>query len=146
MSARMPSLVRAAAAVACAILAGCRQGGAAAQHRVVGGDAARGKARIVAYGCGSCHVIPGVPAATGRVDLLLTDVADRAYVAGALRNEPATLVRWIRTPQALQPGTAMPDLGVSEPDARDIAAYLYTRTGDRLGPAHLIPVHLLPGH
>ena len=43
-----------------------------------------------------------------------------------LRNTPANLVRWIREPQAVVPGNAMPDMGVSEADARDIAAYLYT--------------------
>jgi cytochrome c1 len=35
--------------------------------------------------------------------------------------------RWIRDPQHVSPGTAMPDLGVGEGDARDITAFLYTR-------------------
>jgi cytochrome c len=35
-------------------------------------------------------------------------------------------VQWIRDPQHLKPGTAMPDLAVGERDARDIAAYLHT--------------------
>jgi cytochrome c1 len=43
-----------------------------------------------------------------------------------LRNTPPNLVRWIREPQAVVPGNAMPNMGVSEVDARDIAAYLYT--------------------
>lgn len=47
-------------------------------------------------------------------------------VAGMLRNSPANLIRWIRDPQGVVPGNAMPDMGVTEADARDIAAYLYT--------------------
>jgi cytochrome c1 len=35
--------------------------------------------------------------------------------------------RWIRDPQHVAPGTAMPDLDVGARDARDIAAFLYTR-------------------
>lgn len=35
-------------------------------------------------------------------------------------------MQWVMNPQAVEPGTAMPDLGVSEPEARHIAAYLYT--------------------
>ena len=56
----------------------------------------------------------------------LTRIGDRTYIAGMLRNTPANLVRWIREPQAVIPGNAMPNMGVSEADARDIAAYLYT--------------------
>ena len=43
-----------------------------------------------------------------------------------LRNSPANLVRWIRDPQGVVPGNAMPNMGVSDAEARDIAAYLYT--------------------
>jgi cytochrome c1 len=35
--------------------------------------------------------------------------------------------QWIRNPQHVSPGTAMPDLNVGERDARDITAFLYTR-------------------
>jgi len=41
-------------------------------------------------------------------------------------NTPANLFRWIRTPQQVEAGTAMPNLGVTEEQARDIASYLYT--------------------
>jgi cytochrome c1 len=124
----------------------CREVGVVPRHRVVGGDPARGKQAIVAYGCGSCHVIPGVPAASGRVGPPLTDFADRAYVAGRLPNEPSALVQWIRDPQVIDPGTVMPALGVTDADARNIAAYLYTLGADRLGPPHLIPPSSIPGH
>lgn len=50
----------------------------------------------------------------------------RVYIAGNLPNRPEQLVRWLREPQAIEPGTAMPDLNVTEADARDMAAYLYS--------------------
>jgi len=78
------------------------------------------------YGCGACHVIPGVTGATGMVGPPLDGWSRRVYIAGNLANTPENLVRWIRYPQAVEPGTAMPDLGVNEADARDIAAYLYS--------------------
>jgi cytochrome c1 len=79
-----------------------------------------------AYGCGACHVIPGVTGAGGIVGPPLNNWSRRVYIAGNLPNTPENLVRWIRHPQAVEPGTAMPDLGVTEADARDIAAYLYS--------------------
>jgi cytochrome c len=56
----------------------------------------------------------------------LTMFAQRAYIAGQLPNEPDNLIRWIQDPQTVEPGTAMPDLGVDTSTARDMAAYLYT--------------------
>jgi cytochrome c len=128
------------------LLGGCREHGVVPRQRVAGGDPVRGKRTIVTYGCGSCHVIPGVPAAVGLVGPPLTDMADRRWVAGRVPNEPAALVRWIREPRAVDPGTAMPNLGVTEGEARDIAAYLYTLAADRLGPPHIIPARTLGGH
>lgn len=127
-------------------LPACTDAGAVRRQSVPGGDAERGGRRIVDYGCGSCHVIPGIPAANGRVGPPLTDFADRAYVAGILVNEPDAVVSWIQNPPAHRPGTAMPVLGVTEADARDIAAYLYTLGSSGLGPPFLIPVRRLPGH
>jgi cytochrome c1 len=42
-------------------------------------------------------------------------------------NTPDNLVQWIRNPRAMDSQTAMPAVGVDEAQARDIAAYLYTR-------------------
>jgi cytochrome c1 len=36
------------------------------------------------------------------------------------------MVTWLRDPQEIVPGNAMPDMGLSEEQARDITAYLYT--------------------
>ena len=96
------------------------------------------------YGCGTCHVIPGVRGARGHVGPPLTDFALRQYIAGAVPNEPAMLVRWIQNPQSIEPGTVMPPLGVNDADARHIAAYLYTLGAGRgLGPPHLFPERVL---
>jgi cytochrome c len=108
-------------------LAGCQGGHAEARGRTVpGGDARRGESVIEAFGCGACHTIPGVDGASGMVGPPLTSWARRAYIAGTLPNAPENLIRWVVDPHAVEPGTAMPQLGVNEAQARDIAAYLYT--------------------
>ena len=53
-------------------------------------------------------------------------MAKRAVIAGVLPNTPENLVRWLRAPQEVSPHNAMPDLGLTERDARDIAAFLRT--------------------
>jgi cytochrome c1 len=47
-------------------------------------------------------------------------------LAGVLTNTPEHMIEWLRNPQWISPLSAMPDLGVTERDARDIAAYLST--------------------
>lgn len=90
------------------------------------GDPEHGKTLIREYGCGACHTIPGVRGARGMVAPPLTAFGRRTFIAGQLPNEPQNLVRWITGPPGVEPGTAMPDLGVSTEEARHIAAYLYT--------------------
>ena len=91
-----------------------------------GGDAERGRHLISTYGCGTCHLVPGVPTAEGVVGPPLTGIGARVMLAGQLPNTPENMMRWIRDPQQVEAGTAMPDLQVGEQDARDIAAFLYT--------------------
>lgn len=93
----------------------------------VGGDPRRGEAMFIQYGCGSCHLVKHVRKATGRVGPSLDEFGNQAIIAGMLANSPENLERWIREPQAVSPGTAMPDLNVGHRDARDISAFLYTR-------------------
>jgi cytochrome c2 len=93
-----------------------------------GGDPSRGEAMFIQYGCGSCHGLKHVRKATGMVGPPLDGIAVRAIVAGKLSNQPDNMVKWIRDPQQVTPGTDMPDLHVSARDARDITAFLYTRT------------------
>lgn len=94
---------------------------------ITGGDPARGEAMFIEYGCGSCHGLKHVRKATGTVGPPLDGIAIRTMVAGHLDNSPENVERWIREPQAVSPGTAMPDLNVGQRDARDITAFLYTR-------------------
>jgi cytochrome c1 len=91
-----------------------------------GGDPHRGKSAITAYGCGTCHTVPGVRGADALVGPPLTNMAQRGYIGGVMKNTPGNMIRWIQDPPAVDPMTAMPKLRVSESDARDIASYLYT--------------------
>ena len=81
---------------------------------------------MIHYGCPTCHVIPHVPGAVGKVGPSLDDLAQRSYLAGTLQNSPANLVRWLQHPQQIHPGTAMPEMGVPSADAVRIAAFLQT--------------------
>jgi cytochrome c len=92
-----------------------------------GGDVRRGEAMFIQYGCGSCHALENVRTATGMVGPPLDGVALRVIIGGHLANNPQNMERWIRDPQHVAPGTAMPDLQVGEGDARDITEFLYTR-------------------
>lgn len=94
---------------------------------VAGGSAERGALAIKRYGCGACHTIPGIMAPRGLVGPPLAGIAQRMYIAGVLPNEPENAVRWIMDPPATDSKTAMPKLGVTERDARDIAEYLYNQ-------------------
>jgi mono/diheme cytochrome c family protein len=89
-------------------------------------DAERGHQAINQYACVTCHRIPGVVGPNAPVGPPLAGIAGRAMIAGRLPNSFDNMVRWLREPQAVDPLTAMPPLGVSERDARDIAAYLAT--------------------
>jgi cytochrome c len=109
------------------IAAGCRPSESEAEAAALtGGVPAAGRELIGDFGCGTCHTIPGVPGANSLVGPPLIGMAYRTYIAGVLTNEPANLVRWIQDPQAVDSLTAMPDLGVSADQARQMAAYLYS--------------------
>lgn len=114
----------------CASLAGCNAGKTTREVSVGDlGNAQHGKQLITSYGCGACHMIPGVHGARGKVGPPLLYFADRTMIAGELPNTPPNLARWIQHPRSVEPKTAMPELGVTQDDANDIAAYLYTLRG-----------------
>jgi cytochrome c len=115
-----------ALALLCGGLSGCRGDVEETAATMTGGSPSRGKATIRRYGCEACHSIPGIAGARGQVGPPLDGIANRTYLAGRLTNSPDNLSRWIRDPQGIEPGTAMPELGVTEQDGKDIAAYLYT--------------------
>ena len=94
---------------------------------ITGGDPRRGEAMFIQYGCGSCHALKNVRTAMGSVGPPLDGIAVRTIIGGHLANTPDNMQRWIRDPQHVAPGTAMPNLQVGEADARDMTAFLYTR-------------------
>jgi cytochrome c len=93
---------------------------------MTGGDPRSGRIAIEHRACGGCHLIPGVPGASGNVGPPLTNFAGRTYIAGVMPNTPDNLRHWIANPPAFDRLTAMPPTGVGRQEARDIAAYLYT--------------------
>ncbi len=97
-----------------------------AAARMTGGDPHRGRQQVRRYGCQACHTIPGVPGANALVGPPLTRIGSRMVIAGQLPNTPSNLMLWIQHPHAILPHTVMPEMGVTEQDSRDIAAYLYT--------------------
>jgi cytochrome c2 len=92
---------------------------------VAGGNPQAGWQAVQDYGCHTCHHIPGIPGPEAYVGPPLEEWASRSYIAGSLSNTPENLMEWIRFPQDIEPGTAMPDLGVTEDAAQDISAYLF---------------------
>ncbi|MBM1170022.1 c-type cytochrome [Microvirga arabica] len=118
------------------MLAGCNDDGSAQKAsqpldelritRVAGGEPERGRRIIAAYECGVCHVIPGVQGAHGIVGPPLTGFGRRQFIGGVVPNEPSLLVRWVQDAPSIAPHTGMPDLGLSDEEARHVAAYLYT--------------------
>jgi cytochrome c len=109
------------------LIFGCKGGQTTLPYTVTtGGSADQGKATIVAYRCGECHTIPGVPDAKGVFGPPLMSLSRRTYIGGNFPNTPENLVHWVMSPKSMKPRTAMPNLGLSEPQARQVAAYLYT--------------------
>jgi putative membrane protein len=108
------------------VLAGCGQQAEsdAAENQV--GNVKHGAILLDHYGCGSCHAIPGIADAQGDVGPPLTRIARRVYIAGLLRNSPDNMEQWLMHPQRIAPGNAMPDMQITESDARDITAFLMT--------------------
>jgi cytochrome c len=109
-----------------AAIAGCDNEKKQNARAMTGGDPDRGQAAISTYGCASCHTIPGIRGANALVGPPLTQMGGRMYIAGVLQNTPNNLIRWLQDPPAIDSKTAMPNLHLSESDARDIATYLYT--------------------
>ncbi|MBY3488979.1 cytochrome C [Rhizobium leguminosarum] len=91
------------------------------------GDPRRAPVIFRRYGCAGCHVIPGVPGADGKVGGPLTDLRQRVYIGGVANNTSENLVQWIVFPQRFSANSAMPATGISEVEARDLAAYLYAQ-------------------
>jgi cytochrome c oxidase assembly factor CtaG/cytochrome c2 len=112
--------------VLCVLAASCGRDVWAEASAMTGGDPERGRDAIAKYGCDTCHTIPGVRSARGRVGPPLSGIASRVYIAGHLPNTPGNMQEWIQHPHAHDPQTVMPETGITPQEARDVAAYLYT--------------------
>jgi cytochrome c1 len=108
------------------LIFGCQSGNSQHPAENKSESTDRGKAAIVHYGCASCHTIPGIHGANGLVGPSLHRIASRTYIAGVLTNTHDNMLRWIHDPPKVDDKTAMPNLEVTDQDARDIASYLYT--------------------
>lgn len=94
------------------------------QLTIEAGEVAQGREIIRDLGCSACHTIPGVPGPYGQIGPSLDGFASRRYIGGVLPNTSDNLLRWLQDPPAISPQTVMPNIGISEAEARDIAAYL----------------------
>lgn len=92
----------------------------------------KGRLLLTEYGCGGCHIVPGLSKARGRVGPSLEDLHEQTFIAGVIANNFENLSAWIRHPDTLAPGTAMPNLGVTEEDAKVMASYLLNVSRRRL--------------
>lgn len=92
--------------------------------QALNGNIERGKIAMQQYGCVGCHEVPGVVGAIHPVGPPLAGMAKRGFIGGVLPNTRENMVRWLRDPQAIDPRSAMPNLGVSVQHANDLAAYL----------------------
>ena len=111
--------------VAALLAAGCGEGSAPART-IAGAEAERGLAVIRREGCAACHLVPGVDWPQGRAGPALNGFAASPLIAGRLPNRPDVLTAWLIDPPSLTPGTAMPPSSITEAEARDVAAFLYT--------------------
>lgn len=100
--------------------------GAVAAVATQAGDPEAGRRAMGQYLCATCHQIPGVVGANKHVGPPLNGMATRRYIGGVVPNTPDTMVRWLQDPKQFDPLSAMPALGVTDKDARDMAAYLLT--------------------
>lgn len=108
-------------AVVTMLLAGCTPSRPAPG---VQGDPERGRIALTQFACQTCHIVPGIPGSNVYVGRPLDDLDKRRYIAGKIPNTQQNLVRYMIDPQAVDPGNAMPAMGLSERDALDISAYL----------------------
>ena len=115
-----------AALIVLILIAGCDDHDTQWAAEMTGGNPQRGAEAMRSYGCQSCHSIPGITGAHALVGPPLAGIASRSYIAGVMSNTPTHMIEWLRNPPAIDTKTAMPNMHVSERDARDIAAYLYT--------------------
>lgn len=97
-----------------------------APQKPSGASALRGQQLFQQKTCISCHAINGV-APNAQVGPNLTHFAGRQTIAsGILLNTPANLAAWLDHPQAIKPGSFMPNLKLSDDEVASLVDYLET--------------------
>lgn len=119
-------MIRWQATLTAALLVCACGGDVVERHPMPGAAPERGRAVIARVGCASCHEIPGVAWPQGKVGPSLEGFAARTLIAGRYPNQPDTLSHYVRNAPAFTPQGGMPPMPITEPEARDVAAYLYT--------------------
>ena len=94
--------------------------------RVAGGDPERGRLLVQQYQCAACHFIPEVQGPNGDAGPSLESMGRLSYIAGSIPNQPENMIRFLQNPPAVKPGTLMPALGISNDEARHMAAFMYS--------------------
>ncbi|WP_409020859.1 c-type cytochrome [Brevundimonas vesicularis] len=97
---------------------------------LAGADPSNGLELIRTHGCAACHSIPGVAWPQGRTGGSLAGVGARPLIAGRLPNQPEIMTAFVRDAPSLLPDGGMPPMPLTEAQARDVAAYLYTLDDD----------------
>jgi cytochrome c oxidase subunit II len=88
---------------------------------------AQGQKLFLMKGCVGCHSLVAYNAPAGLLGPNLANVGARTYIAaGTLPNTDENLAHWIRVPQDVKHGVLMPNLGVSEDEAKALVAFLRT--------------------
>ena len=120
----LPVLSRSALVLCAALASGCTTEEPAS--RVSGGDPERGRLLVQQYQCAACHYIPEVQGVNGDAGPSLETMGRMSYIAGSIPNQPENMIRFLQNPPAVKPGTLMPALGISDDEARHMAAFMYT--------------------
>jgi len=125
LTTRISTCLSTGALLVCAALAsGCAKEKPAS--RVAGGDPERGRLLVQQYQCAACHFIPEVQGPNGDAGPSLQSMGRMSYIAGSIPNQPENMIRFLQNPPAVKPGTLMPALGISNDEARHMAAFMYS--------------------
>lgn len=95
-------------------------------RQIAGADPKQGFATAREVGCFACHAAPGMSWPRGGAGPTLDGFGSRPLIAGRLPNQPDVLTVWLVDAPSLAPATGMPPMPLSDAEARDIAAWLYT--------------------
>lgn len=111
--------------LAAALLAACGEKPGPART-IAGADPERGLAAMRRVGCAACHDIPGIDWPRGRAGPSLKGFGASPMIAGRFPNQPEVLTAWLIDAPSLSPETGMPPMPLTEAEARDVAAWLYS--------------------